>query len=260
VRYRIAAILLCASTAFAQANPSSAEARANQQKARAVIDRMIRALGGEAYLSLRDFEAEGRVGRFSRGTSEGATLVWRFWRWPDKERSEYTRQRDVVLLFDGNAAYEITFRGTRVLDATREPELFLKLERRRHALEIVLRQWLDRPGTVFFDEGPSLTENHSTERITIINADSDAVTLAVDTETHLPVKKTFISREPQTRNRNEVAEVYDNWKVIQGIATPYNTLVLRNGDLIAQEFLGTIAYNRNLPDSLFSPVSKVPSH
>ena len=70
---------------------------------------------------------------------------------------------------------------------------------------------------------------------------------------HLPVKKIFILRDPQTRDRDEIAEVYDNWKKVQGINTPYNTLVMRNGELQRQYFVSNISYNNNLSDSLFTP-------
>jgi hypothetical protein len=237
----------------ASVQPSgSGEAQANQQKARAVLDRMIQALGGQAYMSLQDYQMEGRSGRFYHGSSGGSTVFYRFWQWPDKERVELTKQRDVVELTLGDQMYEVTFRGSRPIDPKKDPDALLFLARRRHALDIVLRQWLQDPGTALFDEGPDLAENHSVERVTIMTSSNDAVTLSIDTLTHLPVKKTFVFRDPQGY-RDEIAEVYDNWKVVQGINTAYNTLVLRNGDLQRQYFITTVTYNNHLSASLFQP-------
>lgn len=228
------------------------EAAANQQKARALIDQMIATLGGQNYLNVKDSHIEGRTGRFYHGTSEGGSVYQRFWQWPDKERIEYTKARDIISLFLGENAYETTFRGTQALDQQKDQDLHRYMLRRHYALEIVLRQWLNEPGTALFYEGPSLTENHSVERVSIITSKGEAVTLLIDSSTHLPVKKTFIIRDPQTRDRDEIDEVYDNWKMIDGINTPYNTLVTYNGDLYRQYYFNSVTYNTHLADSLFA--------
>lgn len=185
----------------------------NQRRARAALDQMIAALGGKAYLSLEDSESDGRTGVFFYEKSEGSTEFHRYWQWPDKERMELTRQRDVVELTVGDAMYEITFRGARVIDPQKDQNAQAYLARRHHALEIILRQWLNQPGTALFDEGQTLAENHAVERITVINPENDAVTLAIDSATHLPVKTIFVIRNPQGY-RDEIGEVYDNWKIV----------------------------------------------
>jgi hypothetical protein len=256
--FKIALSLIAVLSLFIpmRAQPSgSPSAQTNQQKARAAIDKMIQALGGQAYMHLQDAEVEGRSGRFYHERSEGSTVFHRFWQWPDKERVELTKQRDVIELTVGDNMYEITFRGTRIIDPKKDYDNQIYLERRHHALEIILRQWLNDPGTALFDEGPSLSENHSVERITLIDSRNDAVTLSIDTDTSLPVKKTFVMRDPQGY-RDEVAEVYDNWKMIQGVNTPFNTLVSRNGELWRQYFLSSVSYNNHLENSLFEPSTK----
>ncbi len=246
--------LLWASLGAQQSPPvkPGGEAAANQQKARALIDQMISTLGGQNYLALQDSHIEGRTGRFYHGTSEGGSVYQRFWQWPDKERLEYTKARDIVSLFLGENAYETTFRGTQILDTQKDQDLHRYMLRRHYALEIVLRQWLNDPGTALFYEGPSLSENHSVERVTVMTSKGEAVTLLIDSISHLPVKKTFIIRDPQTKDRDEIDEVYDNWKKIDGINTPYNTLVTYNGELYRQYYVNTITFNSHLADSLFA--------
>lgn len=253
----ILSFAIVAGTQQASSASSSQLAQANQQKARAFLDQAIQALGGQAYLNLQDGEFQGRVGSFYHDRSEGSTEYYRFWQFPDKERVELTKQRDIVRLYVGDEAYEITFRGSRILDPKKDYDLQVYLERRHRALDIILRQWLNDPGTALFDEGPSLAENHSVERITVINSKNDAVTLSIDTDTHLPVKKSFVIKDPQGY-RDEIAEVYDNWKMVAGVNTPYNTLVSRNGELQRQYFLtGGIKYNLRLQSSLFEPGTKL---
>lgn len=251
----LAICCLCMAMPAQQTSSPDNSAQANQQKARAVLNRMIQALGGQAYMNLQNSESTGRSGAFYHGRSEASTEYRRFWQWPDKERVELTKQRDVVELTIGDQMYEITFRGSRTIDPKKNYDSQVYIERRMHALEVIIRQWLNEPGIALFDEGTALTENHSVEQITIINAKNDAVTLSVDTDSHLPIKKTFVIHDPQGY-RDEIGEIYDNWKMIQGVNTPYNTLVTRNGELMRQYFLNTISYNTQMQSSIFDPGSR----
>lgn len=229
----------------------------NQRQAQATLQQTIAALGGKAYLSVEDAESEGRTGVFFHQKSEGSTEFRRYWQWPDKERLELGKQREVARLTLGGEMYEITFRGARLIDPEKDNEARVYLEGRRLALEVILRQWLNAPGIALFDEGQTLAENHNVERITLIAANNDAVTLSIDNNTHLPVKKSFVIRDPQGY-RDEIAEIYDNWKMVEGINTPFNVLVTANGDPRRQYFINSISYNRKLSDSLFAPFHPSP--
>ena len=75
---------------------------------------MIEALGGNAYLNIEDVSQEGRTYGFHLGESEGVGVVfWRFYKFPDKERIELTKKRDVVYVYRGDKGFEITYKGTR---------------------------------------------------------------------------------------------------------------------------------------------------
>jgi hypothetical protein len=251
---RVFALVLLCLTAFGQpATTPQNDGQANQQKARTLVTQMITALGGQAYLTLQDSQIEGRTGVFYHGRSEGGGVFRRFWQWPGKERWEFTKQRDIVNLYVGDKAYETTFRGTQALDPNMDDALRRFMLRRHYALEIIVRNWFPDPGTAFFYEGPGLAENHSVERVTIVNSKDETVSLLIDTDSHLPVKKTFITRDPQTRDRDQIDEIYDNWKKIQGVSTPQNTLVSFNGDLYRQYFVTSVTYNSQLTASLFNP-------
>jgi hypothetical protein len=62
----VALICLCVASLYGQQDPAAkpADAQTNQQKARALVDQMIQALGGQAYLTVQDYYAEGRSGSF----------------------------------------------------------------------------------------------------------------------------------------------------------------------------------------------------
>lgn len=248
----------CAVAAAAQASPSSASSATNPQaaaqdpnaqKARAIIDQCIQALGGQAWLKIQDMEQQGRSYGYSHGepTSLG-TVFWRFWKYPDKDRTEFTKQRDVVYINVGDKGYEVTYKGTA---AQEEPALADYNRRHLHSLEVVLREWINRPGTAFFYDGPAVAEQKPADSVTIFNADNESVTLYIDNHTHLPIKKTFEWRDPADRLKNIEGEVFDNWRSVQGVMTPHSVLRSHNGDTTNQRFITTVRYNVGVPDSLF---------
>jgi hypothetical protein len=255
-------VCLCAASLYGQQNPPATQPvvteLSNQKKARAVIDQMIEALGGQAYLNVQDFYAEGRSGSFHNETLAGYGLYYRFWKWPDQDRIELTKERDVVQLYLGDSAYEITYRGIHALDPQKDEKLQQALLRRRYTLEIVLRKWLTEPGILLLDEGPGISEGHLAEKITIVNAKNESVTLFVDPTTHLPLEKRFSTRDPRYRDRDEERTIYGDWKVIQGVNTPRITVTKRNGETISQQITLNITYNTHPDDSLFNPaVAKI---
>ena len=250
--------VLCTLTAAAQAPQSSASSAtssphspqdANAQKARALLDQCIQAMGGQAWLNLQDMEQQGRSYPYSHGQPNSlGTLFWRFWKYPDKERVELTKQRDVVYINVGENGYEVTYKGT----AAQEPDQLADYNRRRrHSLEVVLRQWLNQPGIALFYDGPAVAEQKPADSVTILTADNDSVTLFLDNHTHLPIKKTFEWRDPADRLKNVEGEIFDNWRLEQGIMTPHSLLRSHNGEVTNQRFITNVRYNAGMPDSLF---------
>jgi hypothetical protein len=219
------------------------------QKACQVLTDMIRGLGGDAYLSIRDVQTEGRTYGFYHGKPNSMSILfWRFWEWPDKERIELTKQRDVTELFIGDKGYEITYKGT----ATQETkEMTDYLRRRDHSLEWVIRKWLPAQGTMILYSGTAMVERNLADQITILNSENDSVLLSVDPRTHLPVKKTYSWRDPLDRQMDEESEIFANYKPVQGIQTPYSTVRELNEDMTNQRFITSVTYNTGLAPTLF---------
>ena len=251
----LALLLLLSATSLAQASPAAEPAQSaqvdqeNAKKARALINQAIDALGGQAYLTIQDISQEGRTYGFHHGESEGAGVVfWRFYKYPDKDRLELTKKRDVKYIYRGNEGYEITYKGTRADDPKAVSDY---LRRKHYALDVVLREWINEPGIALFYEGSTVAAQKDTQQVTIMNARNEAVTLYLDSNTHLPVKKTFSWRDPTDKERNVEDEVYDNYRPVQGVMTPFSVTRFYNGDMSNQRFLHSVEYNKGLSDSLF---------
>lgn len=259
MKYLFCVILFLASAAFGQTPDSSATGQSSQpsssqqdtsQKAKTLIDQAIKALGGQNYLNIQDMTQEGRTYSFYHGRSNSTGLLyWRYTKFPDKERIELTKKRDVAYVYNGDKGYEITYKGTASEDATIVADY---LRRREYSLEWVLRRWLNEPGVALFYDGPAIAEQKPAEEVTIMNARDESVDLYLDPDTHLPIKKSFSWRDPKDKERNVEEEVYDNYRPAQGIMTPFSVTRFYNGDMSNQRFLNSVTYNQNLNDTLFA--------
>jgi hypothetical protein len=225
----------------------------NGRKARAVVAQGIEALGGPVYLNLRDREQTGRAYALHHGqqTSNGV-LFWSFSEFPDKERVELTKERDVAELYIGNKGWEITYKGAHPME---QKDLDDYLRRRHFSLDIVLRTWVNDPRVMFLFEGNATAAQHPALQVTLINANDESVTLYFDADTHLPIKKTFTWRDPVDKQKNLEEEVYENYRQVSGIMTPFNITRFFNGDMSAERFMFSVTINQGLDQAMFDPNS-----
>ena len=256
MKYLLSAILLAAIALGQDTAPATSPAQAvpvdqeNARKAKELLEQMIQALGGQAYLQAQDMSQEGRSYSFHLGQSNSmGVLFWRFYKYPDKERIEFTKKRDVIYVYNGDKGYEITYKGTAAVEAK---DLEDYLRRRQYSLDWVLRKWLHEPGIALFYDGPTVAEQKQAQQVTIMNSRNQGVVLYIDASNHLPIKKTFSWRDPTDKQRNVEDEVYDNFRPVQGIMTPYSITRYYNGEMAAQRFLNKVSINKGLSDTLFS--------
>jgi len=225
----------------------------NSRKAKAIIEQGIQALGGQAYLTIRDREQQGRSFSLHHGRSSGNGVeFWSFTEFPDKERVELTKERDIAELYVGNKAWEITYKGPRAIE---EKDRIDYLRLRRFSLETVLRTWVNDPGVVLLFEGPAIAAQHPAVQVTLINSQDESVMLYFDTDTHLPVKKSFSWRDPVDKQKNLEEEIYENYRAVSGIMVPYNVTRYFNGDMARQRFIFNVTFNQGLDQSMFDPNS-----
>ena len=229
------------SAALTAPDPTSA-------KARQLLDQMIAALGGDAWLNYKTLRQQGRSYSFFHGKpTEAGTIFWRFYEYPDKERRELTKQRDVIYIYNGEKGYEKTFKGTAADDGKTVQEV---IRRRRHSLEVVLREWLKDPTTVLFYDGQSVADQQLVDVVTLLNKDNDQLSIGIDIHTHLPINQRYSWRDPD-KYKVEDETIYGNYRKVQGIETPYTITNLRDGEMSGQSFLSHAEYNATFRARLF---------
>jgi hypothetical protein len=279
--YRLFAILLISALAFGQqasAPPPSATASVgktpaslndsdNAHKARATLDQTIQALGGQAYLTYQNKSEGGRYYPLYHGRTNSTGIPYNYYvKYPDKDRFEVIHLRtifllygqvdnvkvkdksDIVLIHNGSKGYETTYKGTAAQDPL---ELEAYLRRRQHALDRITRKWINDPAVALFYDGGSVVDGKAAEQITLLNSENDSVTLYLDTYTHLPIKTSFSWRDPTDKQKNVEEEVYDNYRLVQGIMTPHSITRYFNGETSQQRFVNVAKYNLPLPDTMF---------
>jgi hypothetical protein len=226
------------------------EAAKNAEQARHALDTMVQALGGQAWLDMKNQEREGHIASFYHGVPDtGTTESFEFHQWPDHDRIELTNHRDVVEFFEGNEGWEVTYRGKRSIDK----EILDDFVRRRdHSIETVIKVWLKDPKTILVYEGKHLAERHLAEQVTLISADNEAVTILMDSQTHLPLRRTFQWRDPVYKDKNTDAEEYDNYRPVDGFPTPYSISRFKNDEMVRQYYITKVSFNQDLPADIWS--------
>lgn len=273
---RLLTILLLSVLAAAQAPPPKPAANLNDsdnaRKARAMLDQAIQALGGQAYLTTQNRAEEGRWYSLHHGGSRGPGVQYRqFNRFPDQDRLELfgrsnvliplplfgsvdvivvskKGKNDFVVIHNGDKGYEISNKGTSAQD---KDDLKAYLRRRQHSLEQVLRKWINDPTMQYFYDGLVIVDGKPTDQVTLLNNRNDSVSVYLDQYTHLPLKTSHSWRDPEDKQKNVEEEIYDNYRLVQGIMTPHSITRTFNGELTHQRFINTANYNLPLPDSMF---------
>lgn len=225
----------------------------NTRKARALVDQAIQALGGQTFLTIRDREQQGRGFSFHHGRPNGnGAVFWSFSEFPDKERVEITKERDIAELYIGSKGYEITYKGPHPVEPK---DLVDYLRRRQFSLDMVLRTWVNDPGVIFLYEGMANAAQHPAWQVTLINTKNESVTLDFDQDTHLPVRKAFEWRDPVDRQKNLEEEIYENYRQVSGVMVPFNVTRYFNGDMASQRFMNSVTINQGLDQAMFDPNS-----
>ncbi|MES2221334.1 MAG: hypothetical protein V4587_10250 [Acidobacteriota bacterium] len=229
---------------------SHAAGMASPRQAHAVLTATIKALGGPGWVSLRTSREHVRIATFFQGNPTGEVADAEVSReHPKKERIDLDKGR-VVQIYSGASGWEITYKGKKNLPVETVED---HVRWQKHSLRRVLGRWLGDPATVVLDEGPEQVERHAAEKLTLMHATDDAVTLDVDANTHLPVRLSFEWRDPRFHDKNVDTVEFDNYHRVGGIATPFTVTRMHNGEIVQQTFLLRAEYNVELPANSFDP-------
>lgn len=266
----LAATLLAPQLARAQASelPSAAPPQAagnSEQRGRILIDQMIAALGGEAWLKRTSMSAQGRTATFFQGRpNPGVDYANDYRRFaasgqPDALRQNFLGDRGMIMpgkvtgvvhIWRDSNGFEITYKGKTELPQKQVEEHYRNAA---HSIEEIVHSWINAPGVMILAEGSGMVERRIADKVTVLTANNDAVTLELDTTTHLPLRRTYQWRNPQFNDFDEEVEAFDDYHTIQGLPTALTLTLYHNGDMTSQRYLTNVVYNEPLSPDLFNP-------
>jgi len=247
------------------AAPAQPTGQTADQRGRKLLDQMLEALGGDAWLNRRNVRELGHLARFFRGAPTGIVVDFTATRQfangdrPDAQRVGFITDKsiifpgkkiDIVQIWAANTGHEVTYKGNATLPKEQIEDFY---RRQDHSIESIFRVWLKAPGVMVVAEGNTMVERRLTQRVTILSDNNDAVTLDLDATTHLPLRRTFEWRNATFKDHDEDAEEYDDYHTIQGLPTAFTITRYHNGDMASQTFYSKVEYDVDLPPGTFDP-------
>lgn len=264
-------LLLC--MAWTCGRPAAAQEMLPEQsaaKARQLLQQVITALGGQAYLNVRDTQCDGRTAQFgTAGTLMGFTLFRDLWLLPDKNRVEYftkgehtilgfligsddlliTHGGAMITVFNGKEGWSLDKSGV-----SEQPEDLVKNfnEQVTSGMNNMLRRRMNEPGVEVQYAGTDLIDLKEAEWIEFTDSEHRVMRLAIDKYTHLPLRWVVATRDPETRATTENITSYTQYMALNGVKSPLSVELSRNDRKMTQTFLTECKYNSELSPQLFT--------
>ena len=226
-----------------------------------LVNEAVQALGGDAFLRMRDRVETGRAYSFYRSELTGLDAARIYTRYASKddpaaaklrmsEREAFGKKEDAAVLFTADGAWEVTFRGARPLADQRYANF---QDSARRNIFYILHERLNEPGLTFLSEGADMFENRPVEIVSIADADNQTVTVYFSQSDKLPVRQVFRRRNPQFKDFDTETTLFAKYRDVGGgVKWPFDVRRERNGEKIFEMFSESVEIDKNLPDNLFT--------
>jgi hypothetical protein len=254
-RWALAAIVFaafCAGSVSAQ-NPDTLMPDASTAKAKQVLQKLIDALGGPTYLDIRDSDCEGRLARFGHnGEMNGYTNFKDYWRYPDANRTDYSKKGVIINLYVGDKGWTLDKGGVSELSAASVADF---QDQAKRDINNLLRVRLKEPGMTIRFGGTDIVDLKTVDWVDITDSGDRNFRLAVDQSSHLLARAVVSTPDPTSNDRNIETNIYTNFQLMDGVRTAMQITTDRNGRRSSQVFFNICKYNSNLPPDLFTKSS-----
>ncbi|HEX4486700.1 MAG TPA: hypothetical protein VH088_10560 [Terriglobales bacterium] len=222
-------------------------------KAKQLLQQTIQAMGGSAYLNVRDMTCTGRYSQFGHsGELNGLEHFQNYVEPPNMSRTENLPQRNIIEVYNGDKGWTLDRGGVAEALTT---DLIRFQEGVKKDLGNILRNRIHEPDMIFRYGGVDIVDLHEVEWVELTDADDRTLRIAIDRSSHLPIRRDVEQRNPDTRVTTKETDLYSNYHPISGVQTPYQIERSRNGMKTYQVFFDSCQYNTGLPASLFTKES-----
>jgi hypothetical protein len=241
------------------------------KKAKHVLDQLIDAMGGHAYLNTRETDCTGRLAQFEHnGDLSGYTNFRDYWHLPDKNRTEYEVKGSKAGLL-GVLIGQIPFKGGTIIElysgddgwtmdksgVSEQPQTNITdfKEQTKRDMDNVLRFRLKEEGMLFRYGGQDLVDMKPIEWVELVDREERTFRLAVLQSTHLLARSVVITRDETTRERTEEVTAYGNYHLVGSVMAPLQIERKRDGRRLYQAFFDSCSFDSHLPADFFTKAS-----
>ena len=234
------------------------------ERGKRVVLEALEAAGGRAYLAMHDRVESGRAYSFFRQELQGLDIARIYTRYlapvPGKpsvrERQSFGKDESNGVLFNQDGAWEITFRGARLLEPKRIDNW---RDGTLRSVFYILRQRLDEPAMDFYSRGSDRYENLAVEIVDITDANGLTVTVYFSQSNKLPVRQLLKRRNPEYKDFDTEETLFAKYRDVGGgVKWPYTIRRSRNGEKLYEIYSESVQINKNLKDDLFTLPAKLP--
>jgi hypothetical protein len=238
-------------------------AETRQERGKRVVDEALAALGGDAFLHMKDRVESGRAYSFYNGQLSGLSIAKMYTRYLEprpgefrmRERQAFGKDEADAIIFQEEGAWEVTWRGA-------EPLADQRIADRKDAalrnIFYILRMRLKEPGLEFYSQGSDRYENRQVEIVDITDSENKTVTVYFDQSSKLPVRQVYRKRNPEYKDFDTDVTVFAKYRDIGGgVKWPFDVRRDRNGLKLYEMYSETVEIDKGLSDNLFTLPAKI---
>ena len=267
------AVSVVAIVAIAAAGPRAMRAQDDESlmpeqsaaKAKELLQQTITALGGDAYLNVRDYVCTGHAAAFEHSGEAGEPAEFKdLWLMPDKDRKELEAHgvNTLTMIFGipGKAGYTIdvyagnqgwTMDRSGVTDQSAESIADFQ-DQLHNSMNYVLRHRLNEEGMMFRYAGVDIVDLKPVDWVELVDSTNRVMRLAIEQSTHLPLQFVVTTRDPETREETSRTTMYSEFLPANGVMIPRNIVAMRNTLMVGQVFYTECDVNTGLDPNLFT--------
>jgi hypothetical protein len=227
------------------------------EKALAVIERAVRAMGGGAYLGVKTVVSHGYFSQMSAALRALPVAFRDYMVFPDRERTEFKGEETrSVQVNTGDTGWIYDARAKRITDLKPDQVEDFKLAMRT-SIDNILRGWWRADGASLSYVGrreAGLGRRNEVVRLTY--PDGFSVEFEFDTAEGLPAKAVYKKQNAEGDVLDE-EDRYAQFQTIGGIQTPFIVDHFRAGTQSSRVNYDSVDFNVPVPDSLFTKPSDI---
>jgi hypothetical protein len=172
-----------------------------------------------------------------------------YWRFPDKNRTDFSKKGVIVNVYNGDRGWTLDRGGVSELSNAAVADF---QEQAKRDINNLLRVRLKEPGMTIRFGGTDIVDLKTVDWVEITDTEQRDFRLAVDRSTHFLVRSVVTLTDDTSPDRSVETHIYTNYQLMDGVQTPLQITLDRNGRRINQVFFQSCKYNPGFSEDFFT--------